>query len=79
MSDRRKIELYAELIAESVEFSRGEVAAVIGEDAVRHAETTSDAFEEVDGSSSELVRDGYSFNPLGELIDCNQQVCVATR
>ena len=79
MSDRCKIELYAELIAEGVELLRGEVAAVISEDAIWHAKATSDAFEEVDDSSSELVRDGYSFNPLGEFIDCNQQVCVAIR
>ena len=55
MSDRRKIELYAELIAESVELSRGEVAAVIGEDAVRHAKTTGDDFEEVDGRDRKSV------------------------
>ena len=71
MSDRRKIKLYAELIPESVEFSRGKVAAVISEDTVRHTKMTSDAFEEVDGSGSELVRDGYSFNPFGEFVDCN--------
>ena len=79
MSDRCKVEFYAELIVEGVELLRGEVAAVIGEDAMWHAKATNDAFEEVDGSSSELVRDGYSFNPLGEFIDCNQQVCMATR
>ena len=38
-----------------------------------HAEAAGDALEELDGYSSRLVGDGYGFDPLGELVDCNQQ------
>ena len=76
MSDGCKVEFYAELAAEVVELFRGEVAAVVGEDAVWYAESTSDAFEELDCCGGELIFHGYSLDPLGKFIDCDQQVRV---
>ena len=79
MSYRSEVELNAEVVAEVVEFSGCEVAPVISKDAVRHAESTGDAFEEFYGRGSRLVRDRHGFYPLGELVDCYQEVRVSTR
>ena len=45
MSNRSEAELDVEAVAELVEFSRGEVAAVVHYDAVRHAKSISDALK----------------------------------
>ena len=66
MSYRSKVELDAEVVAEVVEFSRCKVASIIGEDAVRHAESTGDPFEEFHGRGGRLVRDRYGFYPIFE-------------
>ena len=79
MSYRSKVELDAEVVAEVVEFSGCEVAPVISKDAVWHAESTGDAFEEFHGRGGRLVRDRYGFYPLGELVDCYQKMRVSTR
>ena len=79
MSYRSEIELDAEIVAEVVEFSRCEVAPVVSEDAVRYAKSTCDAFEEFHGRDGRLVRDRYGFYPLGELVDCYQEMRVSTR
>lgn len=79
MSYRSEVEFDAEVVAEVVEFSGCEVAPIISEDAVRHAESTGDASEEFHGRSGRLVRGGYGFYPLGELVDCYQEMRVPTR
>ena len=79
MGDRGKAELYAEAVAELVKLLGGEVAAVVRDDAVRHAESTGDAFEELDRRSSSLVRDRDGLYTFGEFVDCHQKVCVTTR
>ena len=79
MSYRSKVELDAEVFAEVVEFSGCEIAPVISKDAVRYAESTGDAFEEFHGRGGRLVRDRYGFYPLGELVDCYQEMRVPTR
>ena len=79
MSYRSKVQFDAEFFAEVVEFSGCEVAPVVGKDAVWYAESTSDAFEELHGSGSRLVRNRYGLDPLGELIDCYQEMRVSTR
>ena len=71
MSHRCKIKLDAELFAEVVKFSGGEVAPVVSKDVVRNAKSTGDAFEEFHGRGGRLVRDRYGFYPLGELVDCD--------
>ena len=79
MSYRSEVELDPEVFAEVVEFSGGEVAPVVSKDAVRHAESTGDAFEEFHGRGGRLVRDRYGLYPLGELVDCYQEMRVSTR
>ena len=79
MSYRSEVELDAEVVAEVVEFSGCEVAPVISKDAVWHAEPAGDAFEEFHGRCGRLVRDRYGFYPLGELVDCYQEMRVSTR
>ena len=79
MSYRSKVELDAEFFAEVVEFSGGEVAPVVSKDTVRNAESTGDAFEEFHGRGGRLVRDRYGPYPLGELVDCYQEMRVSTR
>ena len=79
MGDRGEAELDAEAVAEHVKFSRGEVAAVVRDDAVWHAESTGDSFEELDRRSSSLVHDRDGLYPLGEFVDCHQKVCVTAR
>ena len=79
MSYRSEVELDAEVVAEVVEFSGCEVAPVVSEDAMRYAESTGDAFEEFHGRGGRLVRDRYGFYPLGELVDCYQEMRVPTR
>ena len=79
MRNRSKAELDAEFFAEDMEFPGGEVAPVVGENAVRDAEATGDAFEELDGRGSRLVGDRNGFYPFGEFVDSHQEVCVPTR
>ena len=79
MCHRCKVELDAELFAEVMKFSGGEVASVVSKDAVRNAESTGDALEEFDGGGGRLVGDGDCFYPLGELVDCYQEMSVSTR
>ena len=62
-----------------MEFSGCEVALVVGENAVWYAELTGDALEEFYGRGGRLVRDGYGFYPLSELVDCYQEMRVSTR
>ena len=79
MSYRSEVELDAEVFAEVVEFSRCEVSSIVSKDAVWYAESTGDAFEEFHARGGRLVRDRYGFYPLGELVDCNQEMRVSTR
>ena len=79
MSYRSKVELDAEVFAEVMEFLGCEVAPVVSENAVWYAESTGDAFEEFHGRGGRLVRDRYGFYPLGEFVDCYQEMRVSTR
>jgi hypothetical protein len=54
-----------------MEFSRDEVASIVGDDTMRHAETAGDALEELDGYGSCLIGDEYSYDPFGEIVGCN--------
>jgi hypothetical protein len=61
-----------------LKFARGEVGAVVSDDAVRHAVSVDDGLEELDRRSRFLIGDWDSFDPLGELVNGNQQVSVAS-
>ena len=78
MSNRSETELDAESFVELMKLSGGEVASVVSDDAVRHAEAAGDAFEELDSRCSCLIGYWYGFNPLGKFVDCYQLICMAT-
>jgi hypothetical protein len=78
MHHRCILYLDAELFGELLKFARGEVGAVVGDDAVRHAVSVDDGLEELDRHSRFLIGDWDSFDPLGELVNGDQQVSVAS-
>jgi hypothetical protein len=68
MRYRGVLDLDAEVFGELLEFARGEVGAVVGDDVVRYAVSVDDGLEELDHCGCLLVGDRDSFDPLGELI-----------
>jgi hypothetical protein len=78
MRHRCVLDLDAELFGELLKFAHGEVGAVVGDDAVRHTVSVDDGLEELDCRSRFLIGDWDSFDPLGELVNDDQQVSVAS-
>jgi hypothetical protein len=78
MCHRRVLYLDAELFGELLEFAHGKVGAVVGDDAVWYAISVNDGLEKLDRRSRLLIGDWDGFDPLGELVDGNQQVSVAS-
>jgi hypothetical protein len=72
------LDLDIELFGEFLKFARGEVGAVVGDDAIRYAVSVDDGLEELDCRGRFLVGDWDGFDPLGELVDGDQQVSVAS-
>jgi hypothetical protein len=72
MRHRGVLDLDAELFGKFLEFARGEVGAVVGNDAVRYAVQVDDGLEELDRRSRLLIGDGDDFDPFGELVDGDQ-------
>jgi hypothetical protein len=78
MRHRGILDLDTELFGELLKFTRGEVGAVVGDDAVRYAVPVDDGFEELDSRSRLLIGDRDDFDPFGELVGGDQQVSVAS-
>jgi hypothetical protein len=78
MCHRRILDLDAELFGEVLKLARGEIHAVVHDDAVRHSVPVNDGLEELDRHSLLLVGDRDCFDPLGEIVDGNQKVSVAS-
>jgi hypothetical protein len=78
MRHRCVLDLDAELFGELLKFARGEVGAIVGDDAVWYAVSVDDGFEKLDRRSRFLIGDWDSFDPLGELVNGDQQVSVAS-
>jgi hypothetical protein len=78
MCHRRVLDLDAELFGELLKFARGEVGAIVGDDAVWYAVSVDDRLEELDRRSRFLIGDWDSFDPLGELVNGDQRVSVAS-
>jgi hypothetical protein len=76
---RHRCVLYldAELLGELLKRARSEVGAVVGDDVVWHAISVNDGFKKLDLRSRLLIGDWDGFDPLGELVDGDQQVSVA--
>ena len=76
MRDGRVVDLDALLFAEILEFFSREVCPVVGDDVVGDTESKDYGFDEVYSRRDSRVGDGSGFNPLGELVDCNEEVGV---
>ena len=61
-----------------LERALGEVGVVVGDDAVRHAVAHRYVLDEPDGCWPVQFLDWPCFDPLGELVNCHQQVRHAT-
>jgi hypothetical protein len=66
-----------ELVAELQELPAGELRPVVGDDGVGHPEPVDDVGEECHGLLRLEICDQAHLDPLGKLIDGNQQVGVA--
>jgi hypothetical protein len=78
MRHRGILDLDAELFGEFLKFARGEVGAVVGDDAVRYTIPVYDGLKELDRHSRLLIGDRDSFDPFGEFVHNDQQVSVAS-
>ena len=76
VSNGCKADVDSSILAELHELPRGEVGAIIGDDAVRDSEPARNHLEEVDSCSGSLACDWYCFNPLSKFVDCDEQMCV---
>jgi hypothetical protein len=72
MRHRCLLYLDTEFFGELLEFARGEVGAVVGDDAVWHAVSVDDRLEKLDRRGRFLIGDWDGFDPLGELVDGDQ-------
>ena len=66
------------LFAEGPEFFGCEVGSIVRDDAIGNPEAIYDRLNEIDCCSGSRTCDGYWFNPLGELVDCYQEMCVSS-
>jgi hypothetical protein len=78
MRHRGVLDLDAEVFGEFLEFAQGEVGAVVGDDVVWYAIPVDDGLEELDRRGRLLVGDRDIFDPLGEFIYGDLQVCVTS-
>jgi hypothetical protein len=78
MCHRRVLDLDAGLFGEVLKLARGEIRAVVRDDAVRHSVPVDDGLKELDRHSDLLVGDGDCFDPLGELVDGDQKISMAS-
>jgi hypothetical protein len=78
MRHRCILYLDAELFGELLKFARGEVGAVVSDDAVWYAISVDDGLKKLDRRSPFLIGDWDGFDSLGELVDGDQQVSVAS-
>jgi hypothetical protein len=78
MRHRCVLDLDNELFGEFLKLARGEVGAVVGDDAVRYSVSVDDGLKELDRHSRFLVGDENCFDPLGELVDGDQKIGMAS-
>jgi hypothetical protein len=62
----------AKLHGEFLKLARGEVSAIVGDDAIGHPVPASDGLEELDDYGRFLIGHRHCFDPLGELVDYDQ-------
>jgi hypothetical protein len=64
-------------VAECQEFLARELGAIVGDDRIRDPKPEDNINEEQNSLLRLDLADGSSLDPLGELVDCHQQVSVA--
>jgi hypothetical protein len=69
--------LNPEVFCELLELARGEIAAVSDDDAMWHTVSACDGLEELDDHCRLLVCYRRCFNPLGEFVDCDEEISMA--
>ena len=79
MFDRGPVDSDAVSITEVQELLPGEVSSMVSDDTVRNAEPVDDVEEEFDRLFRVDVGDALGLYPLGELVDCYEQVSEAAR
>jgi len=77
MSNRSLVDYDVVSVAEVSKLLPGEVSPVVGDNIVRNAESVDDVEEELDHLFRVDVGDGLRLYPLGELVDCYEQVSEA--
>jgi hypothetical protein len=78
MRYRGILDLDTKVFGELLEFTRGVVGAVVGDDDVRYAVPVDNGLEELDRRGRLLVGDRDSFNLFGKFVHRDQQVCVTS-
>src|SRR5438105_15337415 len=71
--------LYVELLAPIFEFRPRELSAIVCDDPVGNAESDHNILEEFLCFSGYDHGDRFGFDPLGELVDGDEEVCVTIR
>jgi hypothetical protein len=66
-----------ELVAELQELPARELGPVVGDDGVGHSEAVDDVGEERHRPLRPKICNGVYLHPLGEFVDCDQQLGVA--
>jgi hypothetical protein len=66
------------LLAELSHGALRKIGAIVGDDAVWEAITVDELTDELGGGFPVALCDGLGLDPLSELVDCNEQVSVAS-
>lgn len=74
---RSKVKGDAIVIAESEKRLAGELSVVVHDDAIGDAKLEDDVLKEPDGPLYSDRGDVLGLNPLGELVDVNEEMCEA--
>ena len=78
MRDGRVVDLDALLLTEVLEFFRCKVCPIVGDDVVRYTKSEDYGLDEVYSRRGSQVGDRDGFDPLGELVDCDEKVSAPT-
>jgi hypothetical protein len=78
MRYRGVLDLDTKVFGELLEFARGEVGAIVGDDAIRYAVPVDDGLEELDRRGRLLIGDRDNFDLFAEFVHRDQQVCVTS-
>src|SRR5438045_9671615 len=76
---QKRSDLYADHFAPIFQFGPSELCAVVCDDPVGNAESDHNVLEEFLGLGGCDRGDRFGFDPLGEFVDGDEEVCVTTR